>query len=145
MFLGLGALVGATLYGRFGQRFSKEKLVLTCMLLSGIFTALFAVATKSIPYLWISGVTMFILGLSLGPITVSLYTMVHESIPQETRGRIFSSLEAVIHLGFLIFMFVAAVLADHIAKAWILIFCGVLFFVWGAVGILAKRKTGWLR
>lgn len=140
MFLGLGAFVGMMVYGRFGQRLRKEKVILTCMLLSGISMALFAVIADLTSYLWTSGIIMFVLGISLGPIIISLNTMVHELIPQETRGRIFSSLEAVIHVGFLAFMFIAAFFAEHIGKIWILVFCGALFFLWGTLGGLGRRK-----
>ncbi len=143
MFLGLGAFVGMMLYGRFGQGIRKEKVISTCMLSSGIFVVLFAASAKLIPHLWVSGAAMFVLGLSIGPIIVSLNTMVHESIPQEIRGRIFSSLEAVIHVGLLIFMFIAAYFAEHIGKIWILVSCGVLFSLWGISGIFTRqKKTG---
>ena len=141
MFLGLGAFLGAMLYGKFGQRLRKDKVILTCMLLSGIFIILFAVIAKLTASLWISGAIMFIVGLSTGPIIISLNTTVHELIPQEARGRIFSSLEAVIHLGFLVFMFIAAFFAEHVEKVWILVFCGALFSLWGALGIFARRRT----
>jgi len=140
MFLGLGAFVSAMCYGRFGQRLKKEKVILICMLLSGVFTALFALIAKLTSYLWISGAAVFMLGISAGPIGVSLITMVHELIPQETRGRIFSSLEAVMHLGFLAFMFIAAFFAEHLEKIWILIFCGVLFAFWSVLGYFGERK-----
>ena len=140
MFLGLGALVSTMLYGRFGQRLQKEKVILKCMLFSGIFIAVFAIVAKLTAYLWVSGTTMFLLGVSLGPIMVSLYTTIHELIPQKTRGRIFSSLEAVIHVGFLVFMFAAAFFAEHYAKIWILLFCGAIFFLWGVLGGLTRRR-----
>ena len=141
MFVFMGAFIGVMLYGRFGQRFRKEKVILACMLSSGIFVALFAIIVRLIPHLWISGVVIFIAGFSIGPIIVSLTTMVHEAIPQETRGRIFSSLEAVIHLGFLTFMFIAAFFAERLEKVWVLVFCGVVISLWGALGIFGRRKA----
>jgi MFS family permease len=140
MFLGLGAFISTMSYGRFGQWLKKERVILRCMLLSGIFIVLFAVIAKSISHLWISSAIMFVLGISLGPIMVSLNTMVHELIPQETRGRIFSSLEIVINLGFLLFMFMAAFFAEHFEKVWVLIFCGILFFSWGALGHIGRKR-----
>jgi MFS family permease len=139
-FLGLGVLVGSMFYGRFGQGFQKEKVILKCMLWSGILATLFAIISKLTSNLWISCIVMFVLGVIAGPIVVALNTMVHELIPQETRGRIFSSLEIVINLGFLVFMFAAAILAEHIEKIWILVFCGILLFLWGIFGGLAREK-----
>lgn len=140
MFLFLGTFIGAISYGRFGQKLRKEKVILMCMLLSGLLTILFAVIAKLTSHLWISGATIFMLGTSIGPIVISLNTIVHELIPQETRGRVFSSLEAVIHLGFLVFMFVAAFFAEHIEKIWILIFCGAIFSFWSLFGYLGERR-----
>lgn len=141
MFLGLGAFAGAMFYGRFGQRLKKEKAILACMLLSGILIALFAVATKATLSFWISGAVIFMWGISVGPIIVSLNTIVHELIPEEARGRVFSSLEAVIHLGFLAFMFIAAFSAEYIERIWILAFCGAIFALWGAVGLLKGSSS----
>jgi len=142
MFLGFGALIGAMFYARFGQNLRKDIAILKCMLSSGIFMFIFAVITKLTSYLWISSMTIFIWGISIGPIIVALNTMVHELIPQETRGRIFSSLEVVINLGFLLFMFAAAILAEHIEKIWILVFCGILLSLWGIFGGIAKQRKG---
>jgi len=140
MFLGLGAFIGLMLYGRFGQRLRKDIVILMCMLLSGLAVILFAFVSSRIPYLWASGIAMFLWGVTIGPIIVTLNTMTHELIPEETRGRIFSSLEAVIHLGFLVFMFIAAVSAEHISKTWILVTCGSVFFLWGFFGLLGKIR-----
>ena len=49
-------------------------------------------------------------------------------------------IEAVIHLGFLVFMFVAAFFAEHIEKIWILIFCGAIFSFWSLFGYLGERR-----
>ena len=141
MFLFMGAFIGMMLYGRFGQRVRKDKVILICMLLSGVFVALFAIIAKLTSSLWASGATVFIAGLTIGPVIISLNTSVHEFVPQKTRGRIFSSLEIVIHLGFLAFMFMAAFFADHFPKIWILIFCGAVFSLWGVVGIFTRRKV----
>lgn len=140
MFLGLGALCGTVLYGRFGQRLRKEKVISICMLLSGLFVMLFAVIAKLTSCLWLSCAVIFISGVLMGPIVVSLNTMIHEVMPQATRGSIFSSLEAVINLGFLTFMLLAAFFAEYIEKVWILIFCGALLFLWGMLRSFAGLK-----
>ena len=147
MFLGLGALFGVMLYGRFGQRLEKEIVILSCLLSCGVFLTLFAVIARFTQSAWPSGAFMFMLGFSAGPIEASLRTMVHEFIPQEARGRIFSSLEAVIHLAFLVFMFAAALFAERFGRIWILLFFGMFFVAWSAKGIFdaraAKTRAGY--
>ncbi len=140
MFLVSGGFIGMMLYGRFGQKLRKEKVILSCFMSSGIFLVLFTLIARFVPQVWTCGIVMFLLGISSGPIMVSLNTMVHESIPQETRGRIFSSLEAVVHLAFLVFMFTAAFAAERFGRIWVLVFCGAIFFAWGTMGIFARRK-----
>ncbi|MEA3305278.1 MAG: MFS transporter [Candidatus Omnitrophota bacterium] len=138
MFLALGGFIGMLFYGRFGQKLRKEKVILSCFMLSGIFMVIFTAIAGFAPSVWTCGTIVFLLGVSAGPIMVSLNTIVHESIPQEARGRIFSSLEAVAHLAFLVFMFIAAFAAEYFGRIWILAFCGVIFFVWGAVGVFSR-------
>jgi hypothetical protein len=70
----------------------------------------------------------------------SLNTLTHETIPEEVRGRVFSSLEAVIHLAFLVFMFVAAYAARHVGRFWILIAVGTVFSLCGIAGIVSKKR-----
>ena len=140
MVLGLGAFVGAMGYARFGQRIRKENVILACMLSSGIFTVIFAVTAKLTSCVWSSGAAMFLLGLSAGPIITSLNTMVHELIPQETRGRIFSSLEAVGHLAFLLFMLFASFLARFVERSSLLIASGVIFSICGFLGSVVEIR-----
>ena len=80
-----------------------------------------------------------LLGLAISPIMVTTNTLTHETIPEEARGRIFSSLEAVIHLAFLVFMFVAAYAAKFIDRFWIIITVGLVYFICGVVRLIMPR------
>lgn len=142
MFLVGGLFAGAVLYGRFGQRTPKRKVIYLSFIASGIFIALFTVFVSAFSNLLVAGALSGLLGIAISPITISTNTLAHESIPEEARGRIFSSLEAVIHLAFLIFMFVAAIAARHIDRFWILIAAGVIFSVCGIAGVLSELKKG---
>jgi len=77
----------------------------------------------------------------VSPIMVSMNTLIHETIPEDARGRIFSSLEGVIHLAFLVFMFVAAYAAKFTGRFWILIAVGTIFTLCGIVGMSLKPKS----
>jgi hypothetical protein len=62
-------------------------------------------------------------------------------VPDEVRGRIFSSMEAVVHLAFLAFMFLTAALSKIISNFAILIACGLIFVCVGIAGqVFAKRE-----
>lgn len=142
MLLGLGCFMGAVAYGRFGQHLKKDAMILLSLLLTGMLIILFVLVTRFTPHFWISGAVMLLVGITVGPVIVSLNTIVHESIPQKTRGRIFSSLEAVIHLAFLASMFLAAFVAEKIGNIWVLTLCGAFFTLWGLLGFIRRAKGG---
>ncbi|MEI8175548.1 MAG: MFS transporter [Candidatus Omnitrophota bacterium] len=144
MFLGAGLFCGALLYGRFGQRLEKPTVILSSLVLSGIGVTLFATLIPRFPRYSVAGAIAVFIGAVISPVIVSLNTLVHETIPDEMRGRIFSSQEIVIHIAFLLFMFLTSILAEHIARQWILVGCGVVFASMGLTGLglrYAKRRA----
>ena len=141
MFLVVGLLCGILFYGRLGQKFNKQKMILTSFITSGIFIVLFTVFVEKYPSLFIAGIFSGLLGVAASPIMMSTNTLVHEMIPEDMRGRIFSSLEAVIHLAFLLFMFLAAYAAKYTDRFWVLITAGSIFIICGIVGFYAQIKT----
>jgi hypothetical protein len=58
----------------------------------------------------------------------------------EMRGRIFSSLEIIMHAGFLLFMFLASLSAEKIGRDWVLITIGILFSIIGLAKLIRIRK-----
>jgi hypothetical protein len=59
-------------------------------------------------------------------------------------GKTFSSLEIVMHLGFLIFMFISSILAEKFSGGIILITVGCLIAMLGAANLIMDRKIQWL-
>jgi DHA3 family macrolide efflux protein-like MFS transporter len=127
MFLAVGLFAGTLIYGRFGQKIDKRKVIFLSFIASGISVALFTISVSRFPNLFLAGAIAAILGASASPIMISANTITHESIPKALRGRVFSSLEAVIHLAFLIFMFAAAYAAKYFDRSWVLLFTGGVF------------------
>ncbi len=126
VFFLVGLLSGVILYGKFCQHIDRKKAVTISSFLAGIMMAVFGSSISFNQDLRIAAVLMICIGASSGPIIPCLTTMVHESIAEDMRGRVFSSVEAVIHMGFLVFMFAAALLAEHIDGGWIIIATGVI-------------------
>ena len=139
-FLVTGLFLGTIAYGKLGQGIPKRRIIFYSFIASGIFITAFALVVENHPNLFTAGVISALLGASAGPIMVSANTLTHEAIPEELRGRIFSSLEAVIHLAFLIFMFAAAYAAQFIGRFWILFAVGAAFSVCGIAGIVSVSK-----
>ncbi|MDP2913060.1 MAG: MFS transporter [Candidatus Omnitrophota bacterium] len=142
MFLVTGLLIGTVLFGRFGQKVNRKKAIHLSFIASGIFISLFAFFVRAYPNLFVAGILSALLGMSVSPIAISTNTLTHETIPEEIRGRIFSSLEAVIHLAFLLFMFVAAYAAKFLGRSWILLAVGAVFSLCGIAGVLRSSAFG---
>jgi len=138
MFLGSGLLCGTLLYGKLGQRFDKQRAILTSIILSGLAIIGFAFLVAQFPTYKVAGVLTILIGMLLSPIIISINTLLHEAIPDDLRGRIFSSQEVVIHLAFLIFMFTASIMAEYIDRMWILVGCGTIFSILGVCGLVTK-------
>lgn len=140
LFMVGGLLLGALAYGKFGQKLEKKKTILASFVVTGIAIMLFTFFVRKYPNVIVSGLLSGLIGISVSPIMTSVNTLTHETMPEGARGRTFSSLEAVIHLAFLIFMFVAAYAANYVDRFWILIAVGAIFSVCGLAGMILRKK-----
>lgn len=140
MFLVGGLLLGTLLYGKLGQKMEKARTILLSFIGTGTSVILFAFFVSRYPNILVSGIMAGLIGIAVSPIMISVNTMTHETMPEEARGRTFSSLEAVIHLAFLVFMFLAAYAAKYVDRFWILIAVGATFVFCGFIGIALKKN-----
>jgi len=140
MFLGIGLFLGSIVYGKFGSRFSKRRVINFGLLTAGLVVVLFTVCLEFIPSFPVAAALSMALGIFSAPIIVSSNTLLHEVMQDEMRGRIFSSLEIIMHVGFLLFMFIASLTAEKLGRAWVLIVIGVLFAVIGLFKLIRLRK-----
>jgi len=140
MFLVGGLLLGAVSYGKFGQRIARKRAVQMSFAAMGVCVIAFVFFVNRYPNLLLGGILAALIGASASPIMSAVNTLTHETIPEEARGRIFSSLEAVIHLAFLVFMFIAAYAARFISRELILTAAGAVFLVCGIAGLVKKGE-----
>ncbi len=144
MFLGIGLFLGSLVYGRFGQRLSHYKTIFSSLVFSGIMLVIFAFTLERYPHFWVAAGLSLMLGFLIAPIMIASNTIIHKVSDNQMMGKIFSSLEIVMHLGFLLFMFASSFLADRVPQANILIVVGCLLSVLGAVNLVFNRKIPWL-
>jgi len=144
MFLGIGLFLGSVIYGRFGQRFSHYKTIFTSLVLSGIMLIVFALAINRYPYFLVAAGLSFALGILVSPIMIASNTIIHNVGDGAMMGKIFSSLEIVMHLGFLLFMFISSLLAERFSHLLILVIVGSLFSILGVINLMYHRKISWL-
>jgi MFS family permease len=144
MFLGTGLFLGSLVYGRFGQRLSQYKIIFASLILSGMMLIIFAITIENYPYFLIAAMLSFLLGAVISPITIASNTIIHNVSDNQMRGKIFSSLEIIMHLGFLLFMFISSILAERFSKSLILVIVGCIFSILGIINLIYHRKISWL-
>jgi DHA3 family macrolide efflux protein-like MFS transporter len=140
MFLGIGLFLGSLVYGRFGQKISRYRIIFICLILSGIMIVLFTLGIQRYPYFAFVALLALLLGLCISPIMIASNTIIHKASANHMMGKIFSSLEIVMHLAFLIFMFISSILADRIPPANILITVGAIVSMIGAASLAVNPK-----
>lgn len=144
MFLGIGLFFGSLFYGRFGQRVSAYKIIFVSLIVSGIMLIVFAFTIQRYPYFLVAAGLSFLFGTVVSPIMIAANTIIHNVSDNGMMGKVFSSLEIVMHLGFLIFMFLSSLLAERISTSTILIFAGCLVAFLGLISLIMNRKVQWL-
>ncbi len=144
MFLGIGLFLGSLIYGKFGQRISHYKIIFASLILSGIMLIFFSFGIHYYPYFIVAAFLALCLGLIVAPIMIASNTIIHNVSDNQMLGKIFSSLEIVMHLGFLLFMFISSILAERFSHLLILIVVGALLSMLGLVSLFLNRKVAWL-
>ena len=140
MCLFVGILVGSYIFGKIGERFARMKTMFVSLFLAGVAISMFAISLKLWESFFMGVLSSIFLGFVISPLYVTANTIIHESIEENVRGRIFSSIGILMNLGFIVFMFLASAVAEHIGRFWILILCGLGFSVFGLVNILAGNS-----
>jgi hypothetical protein len=77
----------------------------------------------------------FFWGIVSSPIIINLYTLLHEEVPNNLRGKTISAVEIFIHSGFLLFMFLSASLAKILKPHEIIMYVGLMLVFLGVFGI----------
>jgi len=141
VFLGMGLFLGAIVYGAIGHKLSQFKIIFFSLIGSGLMLAVFAFFLNKYPYFPCAASLAILLGISLSPIMIASNTIIHRVSDNNMMGKTFSSLEIVIHLGFLVFMFISGFLAERFPQSAILVCIGLLIAVTGAVSMAFNRKN----
>lgn len=144
MFLGIGLFLGSLAYGKYGQRISHYKIIFVSLVLSGIMLVIFALGIAYYPNFILAAMLALCLGLIIAPIMIATNTIIHNVSDNEMMGKIFSSLEIVMHLGFLLFMFISSMFAERFSHLLILVIAGCLLSLLGLANLFFKRKARWL-
>jgi len=137
--LGFGLFLGSLAYGRIGHRMNNFKTIFACVFGGGVVLFAFVSAVTRYPNLILAIGLTFILGLVISPVMVISQTMIQELSESSMRGRLFSSLEVIVHLAFLLSMLIAAPLADRIGSETILMGVSFLLVAMGSIGFYLRH------
>ncbi|MCM8792281.1 MAG: MFS transporter [Candidatus Omnitrophica bacterium] len=144
--VGCGLFLGSLLYGRFGQKLPPYRSIFLSLILSGLFLAFFSLSLSFHPNFFIALILTFILGIVISPIMITSYTLIHKVSQDYMMGKIFSSLEMVMHFAFILFMFISSFLAHYITtELYILLGVSIVFVILGFMNLIYHRKILWLR
>ncbi|MCF7888428.1 MAG: hypothetical protein K9L76_04045, partial [Candidatus Omnitrophica bacterium] len=80
-------------------------------------------------------------GISLSPIFIAVNSLIHNTTKEALLGRIFGSLEFTAHLGFLITMFIASILADLFNPFIIITSIGIIGFLFSMFFLINDVKN----
>lgn len=143
VFMGAGLFLGTIVHGRACQRMSKTKAMFGGIALCGVFLSAFAVIGSEGGSFYPGAAMLFLTGVSAAPIFTSANYLIHVSVPDGTRGRIFSAMELVVHTSFLVFTAIAALLSLRITNFNLIFYGGLIFAMAGAAGniIYGQRKS----
>ena len=110
------------------------------MIFSGIMLVAVALGIQRYPVFEAAALLTFLLGMVISPIMIASNTIIHSVSENAMMGKIFSALGMVIHLGFLLFMFISSILAERFPPLIILVVVGCLLSLLGVGNLLFNRK-----
>jgi len=131
----VGLVLSSMGYGLFGQRLKKHIVMLTSFLVLGLVGAGLAVSRSFAPV----APLVFIAGLALSPVYIGMDTLLHESVPEAARGRIFSTRDWLLHLAFALSAFIIGQLTNFASTRRLLFAVGALVAVASIVGFFLTR------
>lgn len=123
---GTGLFIGSLFYGRIGSNVPIRKTINLSLLSSSLYLIAFASLLRFYPYNLFAFFSCFILGLVASPVVIAVNTLIHNESEDKFWGRIFSSLEVIIHIAFIVFMFAASYLAEKFSPFTIIIAVGII-------------------
>ena len=139
--LGLGLFIGSLIYGRVAHRLPLTKTIKIALFISGFFLVIFVVALKNVPNRLLGWGFSFVLGGVIAPIMIGCNSLIHKKSEDNFWGRIFSSLEVVMHFSFVVFMFITSILAEAFSPFLIIMWVGVIIAFVSFISLLKKEDV----
>jgi dTMP kinase len=138
--LGIGVAIGVVLLSVFQKRIPKAEAFAGSLLVAG--PALIVAASMS--ELWLAALFVAVVGVCAGSVYVLGFTLLHESVDDELRGRVFSALYTLVRFCVLIAFAVGPLLSDLLDSLSRRLFDSRISLGGGEIGLPGVRLTLWL-
>ncbi len=138
--LGTGLFVGSLIYGKIGKRYPFKKSINVSLLINSIYLISFVTVLKFHPSKFFAFFSCFLLGGFSSPVVVGINALIHSESQNIFWGRIFSSLEVVMHFAFIAFMFLSSYLAGFFSPFTIIVSVGIIIFFFSSFRLLNEPK-----
>lgn len=138
--LGAGLFLGSIAYGKYGNKKRHVETIFTCLIMGGAMMGLFSFLVFHLHNIWVAQALACLLGIVVGPIVIAANTVVHLVCSKEMQGKIFSTMEFVIHLGFLITMLISSKISEVVGSFWILMTVSGVFALVGVWGLVRYKQ-----
>jgi len=138
--LGCGVAIGVVLLSVFQRRVPKAEVFAGSLLVAGVSL----VVAASMSTLGLAALFVAVLGVCAGAVYVLGFTLLHESVDDELRGRIFSALYTLVRFCVLIAFAVGPLLSDLLNRLSNSLVDGELSVGGVVIGVPGVRLTLWL-
>ena len=139
VFLGVGLFIGSLVYGKVGHKLNTKRIIKYVVLILALYLIFFAVFLKYHPQKLFALISSFVMGFVGAPVISGVNALIHQESKNELWGRIFSSLEIVIHFAFIVFMFLASYLAGIFSPFTIIVCVGIIISLFMLLLIFKKN------
>jgi dTMP kinase len=136
----MGVAAGVVAVSAFQKRLPKSQAFVGAVYIAG--ASLLAGASMS--SFWLSAFFVFIMGTGAGAVYVLGFTLLHENVEDELRGRIFSALYTLVRLCILLSFALGPFLAALLNEVSVTLFDGQIEVFGLTVAVPGVRITLWL-
>jgi DHA3 family macrolide efflux protein-like MFS transporter len=132
----VGLIISAVGYGVVGHGLKRHHAVLGSIATLGVTIVIIAV-WRSLVAVWVAA---FVAGLAISPIYIGLDTLLHQTVPADARGRVFSTREWIMHAFFAGSAFLIGQLTRVAPKRGLLLVVGALVAAAGIAGFFLTHR-----
>lgn len=132
----IGLVLSSMVYGMVGHRIKKQNVILGGFLILGVIAILLAGFKTFAPVIPLA----LLAGFIISPILIAQDTLLHENVPEATRGRIFSTREWMLHLSFALAAFLIGQLTLFVRKRPLFFGVGCFIILASILGFFATRR-----